>query len=328
MSHRFEGEFHQSQISDYVKCPKYFYYRNILGLKFDRKSAKMFFGTVMHWLIARLHESGDKAELWYDDYPSLRQVVDEMEDDEEVPIAWTDRDKEVDDWIEDAGLILKNYWAKDFNRNCEVILSEAKFTVNIAGFNFAGRIDQLRRTPRGEIMLIDFKTGTSQTNETLIELDYQLSIYAWAVMHGRFEKNGELFSLSKNEWPDKVGIYRTVDHLPYKRNGKTKNGSYSKGQERGQGLYTTTRTSDDFDAMQQDLGIICRSILGPHYDFKTKRLTKGGAFGRTPNIMNCVSCAFKSECLAERRKSLVVDEKIVDEGLKKLEEAGLKGEKV
>ena len=114
--------------------------------------------------------------------------------------------------------------------------------------------------------------------------------------------------------PDAVGIYRTMDHLPYEKNGKTKTKTYSKGDERGPGLYLATRTEADIKAMIQDLGVVCRNIKGPHYDNIKNQLAAGGAFGRMPSYVYgqvaCDACSLKTECAAERRQAQGSTEKI------------------
>lgn len=255
----------------------------------------------MHNLLAELHETKDERMF---DTETIEQYVDLYESNEDKKVWWDDREKQVKAWAKDTAITLKNYWAKPFNRDCMVLLSEFEVEVMIGKFLFAGRIDQLRRYD-DKYILVDFKTGLANTNEHLIELNYQLSIYSYAL------RNKCLI--------DEVGIYRTYDHLPYKKSGKHGN----KGDERGQGLYTTTRTQHDYDAMIQDLGVICRQITGPHFDNKTGKLASGGAFGRTPNIMSCQMCSFRTECLDARRKEILIDEGLVEEAKNALIEAGL-----
>ena len=286
-----DGPFHQSQIADYCACPFRFYMKYVLGMEPETISTAMFLGTVMHRVIADLHVRGE--------IPHLIEIINQCEKNEDRPVFWTDRKDKIEKFIDDAIPTLNNYWNKPFNRDCKILLAEAEFEVMIGKFRFGGRIDQLRQNPDGKIILVDFKTGNAQTNEHLIEIDYQLSIYSWACKHGIF--NGE----HKNIKVDEVGIYRTADHLPYKRKTAKKSTGevFEVGDERGPGLYTTIRTDKDYDAMIQDLSTICRQITGPHFDNKTGKLASGGAFGRTPNIMSCQMCGLKDECLAARKQA-------------------------
>ena len=294
-----DGPFHQSQIADYCACPFRFYMKYVLGMEPETISTAMFLGTVMHKALADLHTRGE--------IPHLAEIINQCEKDEDRPVFWTDRNDEIEKFIDDAIPILTNYWNKPFNRDAKILLAEAEFTVSIGKFSFGGRIDQLRQTPDGEIILVDFKTGESAVNEHLIEIDYQLSIYSWACMNGLFNNPlKKQINFEGKRWtPDKVGIYRTADHLPYKRKTTKKSTGevFEVGDERGPGLYTTTRTDKDYDTMIQDLGVICRQITGPHFDNKTGKLAAGGAFGRTPNIMSCQMCGLKDECLAARKQA-------------------------
>ena len=285
------GAFHQSQIADYCACPFKFYMKYVLGMEPETIGTKMFFGTVMHKAIADLHAT--------EKIPHLAETIKRCETEENRPVFWDDKKVEIEKFIDDAIPTLTNYWNKPFNRDAEILLAEAEFEVDIGKFKFGGRIDQLRRY-QDETILIDFKTGAAQTNEHLIEIDYQLSIYAYSIDYGRFVGN-------KGWNLDKVAIYRTQDHLPYKKKTTKKSTGevFMAGDERGPGLYTTTRHPKDFEAMIQDLSTICRNIVGPHFDDKVGHLVKGGAFGRTPNIMSCQMCGLKAECLAARKQAII-----------------------
>lgn len=302
--HKFEGPFHQSHIADYCTCPMYFRLRHIDEIQPETAPAYMFFGIVMHKAIHVLHQCKDLDAV---DFGAIAdQCEKEVEaGNENYPpqrIAWEDRKAEFVSFADDAEETLKVYWSKPFNYESTILLSETEFTVDIGGFPFAGRIDQLREMPDGTKAIIDFKTGKSVASEMLLELGYQLSIYHYACEHGTFEGHGKI-----NLRPDAVGIYRTMDHLPYKKNGKTKTKTYQKGDERGPGLYLATRTEADIRAMIQDLGIVCRNIKGPHYDNIKNQLASGGAFGRMPSYVYgqvaCDACSLKTECAAERRQA-------------------------
>lgn len=304
MLHKFEGSFHQSHIADYCTCPMYFRLRHIDGMQLETVPSYMLFGIAFHKAIHVLHQCKDLDAI------DFNVIIDKCE--KEIEAAsdnyppqrtwWDDRDSEATAFIVDADETLKVYWSKSYNRDANILLSEVEFTVDIGGFPFAGRIDQFREMPDGTKAIIDFKTGKSGASEMLLELGYQLSIYHYACEHGTFKDHGKI-----NMRPDVVGIYRTMDHLPYKKNGKTKMKTYQKGDERGPGLYLATRTDTDIEAMIQDLGIVCRNIKGPHYDNIKNQLASGGAFGRMPSYVYgqvaCDACSLKTECAAERRQA-------------------------
>lgn len=284
--------FHQSAIKLYSICPKQYWFLKVAGVKRETISSKMLFGSVYHEAVDQLHQGVVVDEA------CLREIIDTIEKAEETPTWWDDRQAEIDEWLLDAVPTLNNYWSKPFNREAKILLSEKEFTVKIGSFDFAGRIDQVRQTPEGELVLIDYKSGLMPNGEAEFELDYQLSIYAYALKHDT--------TLGIERFPDKVGRYLLHDHLPYKRNGKKGDGTpYFKGNERGNGLYTTTRTEADYDAMIQDLSIICRQIVGPHFNAKTNRLESGGAFPRTPNFLNCGMCPVRQECIDDRRANII-----------------------
>ncbi len=304
MQDKFEGPFHQSHIADYCTCPMYFRLKEIDGIRPETVPSYMLFGIAFHKAIHILHQCKDLDAI------DFNVIVDECEKEVEAgsdnhppqKTWWDDRDAEIAAFIADAEETLKVYWSKPHNYESTILLSETEFTVDIGGFPFAGRIDQLREMPDGTKAIIDFKTGKSAASEMLLEIGYQLSIYHYACEHGEFKGHGKV-----NMRPDAVGLYRTMDHLPYKKNGTKKGVAFQKGDERGPGLYLATRTETDIRAMIQDLGIVCRNIKGPHYDNIKNQLAAGGAFGRMPSYVfgqvACDTCSLKAECAAERRQA-------------------------
>jgi RecB family exonuclease len=303
---KFQPPFRQSQIVTYMICQRRFYYAHIIGLEREFTSPYFITGNAMHKAIWMLH---DGADILSED--ALRYIIDRTEAEtilkENCPVRWTntkgeDRETQVNDWIDDTLPILKNYWSKSYNRDAQIIYAETEFRVNIGPFPFIGTIDQLRLQDN-EYHLIDFKSGTSGLSQTFLDLDYQLSIYAYACAYGKF-KVGEEWINPIGIIPHKLAVYKLNDHLPYKNNSG-KNGK--KGEERGPGRYFTTRTLADFEAMIRDLGFICRSIIGPHYG--TKSLVKGGSFARNPinvgGLQTCGQCPYQQECLTDRQNQEV-----------------------
>lgn len=304
MEYKFTGPFHQSHIADYCTCPMYFRLKDIDGMLPETVPSYMLFGIMFHKAFHVLHQCKDLDAVDWNVIANQCEKEVEAGSDNYPPqrVWWDDRDAEIAAFIADAEETLKVYWSKPHNHESTILLSETEFAVDIGGFPFAGRIDQLREMPDGRKVIIDFKTGKSAASEMLLELGYQLSIYHYACEHGTFKDHGKV-----NIRPDAVGIYRTMDHLPYKKNGKTKTKTYSKSDERGPGLYLATRTTADIRAMIQDLGIVCRNIKGPHYDNIKNQLAAGGAFGRMPSYVYgqvaCDACSLKTECAAERRQA-------------------------
>ncbi len=301
---KFKGSFHQSHIAKYCTCPMLFKLEEIDGIRPETVPSYMLFGIMFHKAFHILHQCKDLDAIDFNVIADQCEKEVEAGSDNHPPQRtwWDDRDAEITAFITDAEETLRVYWSKSYNRDANILLSEVEFKVDIGGFPFAGRIDQLREMPDGTKAIIDFKTGKSAASEMLLEIGYQLSIYHYACEHGTFEGHGKI-----NMRPDHIGIYRTMDHLPYKKNGKTKTKTYQKGDERGPGLYMGIRTEADIDATIQDLGIICRSIVGPRYDAKLKHLVKGGSFGRMPSYVfgqvACDTCSLKTECAAERRQA-------------------------
>ena len=331
---KFQPPFRQSQIVDWMTCPRRFYFRHVLGLERDKISLAMFFGSVYHRAIELIHQNT---------FTNLLDVIDAIEAESIEPIAWGDRQADIEEWKPDAESILSHYWDKEFNRKAHILHSEICFRVNVGPFPFVGRIDELRI--ENGLVLIDYKSGAVPDNQTFRDLDYQLSLYAYACAYGEFwhplrDDTGKILMDDRRNYlmptdasayfkiggiPDRIAIYKLGDHLPYKRK-TTKDGiTYNVGDERGPARYWTTRTEADFEAMKRDLGFICRQIVGPHYG--TKGLVRGGAFARTPinfgGMQTCAMCPFQAECLADRSRPIAIDEQTADEARIALAEVGI-----
>jgi len=65
---------------------------------------------------------------------------------------------------------------------------EEEFEIKLDGAKFRGYIDRLDRTPEGEFIVIDYKTGTTNLSKNKLKEDVQIALYCMAVK----EKYGKL----------------------------------------------------------------------------------------------------------------------------------------
>ncbi len=163
-------------------------------------------------------------------------------------------------------------------------LTGTKFTVKIgrAGI-FRGTIDMLRRMPDEKFELVDFKSSKFSPAEAMLNVDYQFSIYAYALWKGVFKMpDGKLKMLAIK--PENIDIcwYHLRDHLEYKRNGK--NGVI--GDEKGDPRRITSRTRDQLADMKRDLSAIASNI---------HRMS----FPRNPSYSTCPLCSYSNHCVED-----------------------------
>ena len=218
-----------------------------------------------------------------------RELMDHEEfqsDESDVPIYWKDdRNTEIDKLVDEAVEMLENYRGKDYNCDANVILSEAKFMLKVGRNIFSGTIDQLRQNDDGEFTLLDFKSSKFPPNQTFLDVDYQLGLYALACWKGVFKLPDGTMKMLEIP-PDKLRIvyYQLRDHIPYKRNGK----GFIAGDERGDPRRFTTRTRDQLKVLKRDVSAIASNI-------------NRGVFPRNPGTINCPACTYSGICTGDSR---------------------------
>ena len=158
----------------------------------------------------------------------------------------------------------------------QVCFSEICFRDVIGPYVFEGRIDQIRRTGSGWV-LIDLKTDKKRPSDDFLRRSFQLSLYAHAIRFGvLFEKDengrcGEEITIG--EVPE-IYWYQLTYLLPYKKNqyaeflGKSANkrpnpkfyGGYKKGDLRGDPLIPAHRAEQGLIAAEDELRYIVQGI--------------------------------------------------------------------
>jgi len=88
------------------------------------------------------------------------------------------------------------------NKN-EVTDVELKFSTHIGGFQVNGKIDRIEKTPEGDFIVIDYKTGGRNTKVDKVEESLQLNMYCIALKehrkYGKLPKTASFFYVEKPE---------------------------------------------------------------------------------------------------------------------------------
>ena len=241
---RFEGAFHQSDLKAYLKCPRSFYYRRVMGLDREKVNLSALAGRAGHDALEYAHKNNE----WWPEV--LNQVfLDSLEAEKNRALdQGQDLHGNLD--VNKYFVMLEQYASKPWNRSAEVLALEAEFFFTIkpskTEYQFAGRIDQLLEIPT-ELLRAEFPGLFSQfTKPTVIvhrdtkfgrrkecsafelALDSQFDVYAYAFKHGMFEDaagDHEIFGLV----PDFHVKYHLEDHVPYESDA----GTYLKDPDTG-----------------------------------------------------------------------------------------------
>ena len=101
--------------------------------------------------------------------------------------AYTSKKKERED-KERAEQMIDSYLAWQAHNENEVIDVEMKFTFDLSGRIVKGFIDRVERTPEGNYVVVDFKTGYQTETKNSIKEHIQMNVYCLAIL----EKFGAL----------------------------------------------------------------------------------------------------------------------------------------
>ncbi len=271
-------ELRQSTIKDWLNCPLMYRYRHVEGLKPAFRNLAALHGSALHLAIHELHTKGfdqDLAEVYG---RSFTQVMDE---EPEIPIHWKEgMEADLARLQANAAEILEGYSRYTENRNATVLFSEVRFRVKIRGYELSGTMDQVRRNSSGGYELIDLKSGMQRPNLKSLPVDWQLSLYAYALKYGELLVDGSWIRPRLSV--DRTVIYFLRAHEKYKRSSK-----YGKqGDEKGSPLMACEKPVWDLMRFKQDfLNLV-------------KMITRDWPF---PNPGACGFCAYHAIC---RQRSL------------------------
>jgi len=181
----------QSTIYSYLRCPHQHFLRTTDPTAQTFRHPSAIHGTVIHGLIKRMHDGDWDMDLQAAYLLAFQHEVTNGQNDT-LPIRWKNEAEEREQYLADAVAMLEGYRSKAYNRDCQVLMAEAPFTVKMGRHTLTGTIDQVRQNPDGTLELVDFKSGKTAPPQTFVDLDYQLSTYAYALRFGTLLVDGRL----------------------------------------------------------------------------------------------------------------------------------------
>jgi DNA helicase II / ATP-dependent DNA helicase PcrA len=120
--------------------------------------------------------------------------------------AYVSKKKERED-KERAEQMIDNYLAWQSQNENEVIDVEMKFAFDLSGRVVKGFIDRVERTPKGNYVVIDFKTGSQSETKSSIKENIQMNVYCLAILE-KFD------ALPRRALLFYVKHEKTVDYFP------------------------------------------------------------------------------------------------------------------
>ncbi len=304
-----------------------YYFARVLQLDRTTTNFSALFGQAVHWAIANWHSLSrrDDTAVAIADYQRRIDELIQQSADKGLVIEGFEGPATLEKFLELATEMLTGYVADPRNQ-VELLVNEHRFEVEIQSsrkktYLFTGYIDQVRRNPDKSIHLVDLKTGKTRPDDHLLTLDEQLSLYAVAMVRGRFKRHGadgEWFAL--NERPTSLSLAMLRDYGAYEKNefaewiddpsgakvlnpetkrmvkAKLPNPKfaegYKKGDRKGPVFYRTQRSDFDLRQAEIDLARVCGAI-------KLKQF-----FRRPSQHGSCDMCRFRAECVQERAEPI------------------------
>lgn len=184
-----------SGLDSFKLCPLKFKLQYLDKIKAP-KSKEAIFGTLIHSVLRLLHDPNRFVS------PTEEEVL-EFFSQNWNPEIFSDSSEEAAAFAQGV-MILKNYYAKNFPGQFNIVALETLFEAPIGFGNethiISGKIDRVDKTSDDLFELIDYKTTKKMPSQKNVDYDLQLSVYHLG-MANRWP------SLEKENRPVKVSLY-------------------------------------------------------------------------------------------------------------------------
>ncbi len=186
------GSLSPSRAADFKACPLLYRFRTIDRLP-QTPSRAAVRGTMVHSVLEQLFElpalerTLDAArellpEVWQRmaaDEPDIAALFDEAATDDDGEAA------NLTDWLASASQLLGNYFALEDPSRLEPVAREQLVEVVIDGLRLRGYIDRLDENDRGELRVVDYKTGATPREAFEAKALFQMKFYALVLWRTR-----------------------------------------------------------------------------------------------------------------------------------------------
>jgi DNA helicase II / ATP-dependent DNA helicase PcrA len=187
-----------SKFNTYEECPKKFWYQHILdALPENQEVSALYKGSVFHEIVE--NASNRQKEGKIDDLKVLLAELEATWDPKQYLTTPVKKEKEDKQSLAPA---IESYQKWSSSNPNEIVALELAFTVHIAGFKVNGFIDRVEKTPDGEYVVIDYKTG-GKKKKIDAENSLQLNLYSLALKEnpdfGKYPVSAIFFYVEKPE---------------------------------------------------------------------------------------------------------------------------------
>ena len=194
-----DHHFSASALKTYNDCPKQYKFSYVLRIPTPRKTY-FDLGGAIHEVIEHLTRQELEGTL-----PTKDQALAMLEH-FWSSAAYRLRKKEREDKAS-AEQMIDAYLAWQAQNENKVVDVEMKFAFNLSGRVVKGFIDRVERTPEGNYVVIDFKTGSQSETKNSIKENVQMNVYCLAILEkfGTLPRRASLFYIKHG---------KTVDYFP------------------------------------------------------------------------------------------------------------------
>lgn len=320
---------HQSGMKQLLDCELKYYLEEVTRDISEKKYLPMYWlvGTAVHRTIQLLHFD---VSLFKDPVDVLPILIDKFIDEELSfessqgnEYVW-DRGEKRDrqSIIEDFAPAIANYCKAPWNDpdTYNLLVNETSFRLTKGNAVFQGTIDQVREYKdnahderlRKLLVEIDLKTGKETPNSVFLSNDIQHSMYSLACLFAEEMWEEDRYNTGDG-WvtktravkpikrkPDENWWYHIRNHIPYKRNSTKQGVRFSKGDERGDPRFVTSRS-------EKELSYWFDYFCKLHFRIRSGNVS---SFLPRPSQRDCTMCKVASMCSAVIRGDTEGKEKI------------------
>ena len=200
-----------SQIETFLTCPLHYKLRYVYKVP-TPPSASLSFGTAMHATLKNFYEEVARKKR-----PSDKLLFDLLEKNW-IKEGFKSK-KHEKEFFNKGKLYLSGFLKNGFNPRVLPVALEQPFTVPVGkDLKIGGRIDRIDEIGRGEIEIVDYKTGANIPSQREVDKNLQLSFYALAatkIPNPPFGKPPEKIKLSLYylDEQEKISTTRTAKQL-------------------------------------------------------------------------------------------------------------------
>ena len=187
-----------SKFDTYEKCPKQFWYANVLNaLPENQEAAALYKGGTFHKIIedSAIRQKDGKVD-------DVKTLLDDLADRWDSTKYLTSPVQKEEQDRKSLVPALESYQKWTANNPNEIVELEWRFSTKIGDYKVNGVIDRIEKTPEGEFVVIDYKTG-GKNKKVDAQNSLQLNLYAHALKQseefGKYPQKAIFFYVEKPE---------------------------------------------------------------------------------------------------------------------------------